>query len=234
MVRSCLVVPGSDDVRMEETPVFFNSFGRVSVTKNRLPHWEQDGCSYFITFRLADSLPKHLLENWKSERARWLERNPEPWSPEVEKEYHSRFSGARERWLDAMHGDCLLRDAKAREPLADRLKQDLSSIWSFVVMPNHVHVLVSLEPDVTLSEWIQSTKGGSSVAINRALGRKGSLWARDYFDRLIRDASHFRNCARYIRNNPAKAKLGPDGFLLDESDYVNYLLGSGRCAGGGS
>jgi REP-associated tyrosine transposase len=56
---------------------------------------------YFITFRLADAIPAHLRSQWENEREIWLRLHPEPWSVEVESEYHKRFSGTIERWLDA-------------------------------------------------------------------------------------------------------------------------------------
>jgi len=205
-------------------PGFFNPRADISIRKNRLPHWKQDGASYFITFRLADSLPSHLLDQWKRERAIWLDRHPEPWTPETERDYHRRFSGARERWLDASHGECLLRNPQAREMLAEKFAANAATIWSHVIMPNHVHVLVSLSGGTEPGQWLQVLKGGSSYAINRQLHRKGTLWSKDYFDRLIRDESHFFNCARYIRKNPAKARLPTTHYTLFESRYVRTLL----------
>jgi len=209
---------------MAEDPRFLNPHGEIMMQKNRLPHWEQDGCSYFLTFRLADSVPKHLLDDWKSERLIWLQLNPEPWSQDKEKEYHERFSGARERWLDAQHGECLLQNRDARSRLDWILKEDAAQIWAYVTMPNHVHVLASLPPETELANWMQVLKGGSAYAINQALGRRGQLWAKDYFDRLIRDRRHFRNCAHYIRKNPVKAHLSEGAYTLFESEYVRELL----------
>ena len=209
---------------MADAPKFVNLRSDISIQKNRLPHWEQNACSYFITFRLADSLPMHLLQAWKAERAVWLNQHPKPWAPECEQAYHERFSGAQERWLDAMHGACLPRRAEAREPLVVKLATAESQLWSLVVMPNHVHVLVSLVERQKLGDWIQKIKGSSAREINQRISRSGALWARDYYDRLIRDERHFYKCARYIRNNPVKAKLRGDEFYLFESDYVRELL----------
>jgi REP element-mobilizing transposase RayT len=206
-------------------PKFFNDRGEIKVTKNRLPHWEQDGCSYFITFRLADSLPKRLLDEWKEERRIWLEQHPEPWGVEIEQAYHQRFSAARERWLDAGHGDCVLKRSLARQVFVSCLKQQDCEVWSCVVMPNHVHLLLSLSADVELSVLMQRLKGGSSFEINQSIGRSGALWARDYFDRLIRDQNHFFKCARYIRRNPLKSNLGRGAYTLVESQAVQQMLG---------
>ena len=209
-----------------DQPQFFNPRSEVTAQENRLPHWEQDGCSYFLTFRLADSLPKGLLDEWTRERKIWLRLNPKPWSAKQEQEYHERFSGSKERWLDAMHGECLLKQPDAREPLVDKLAENTSTIWSYVIMPNHVHLLVSLADGIHLEDWIQLLKGGSSYAINRRMNRKGKLWAKDYFDRLVRDSGHFSNCARYIRKNPVKARLVEGGYAYFASEYVEGLLGS--------
>lgn len=87
-----------------DTPRFFNPYEEIRFTENLLPHWQQNGATYFVTFRLADSVPTHLRTQWKEERAAWLRFHPEPWNLETESEYHKRFSGAIEHWLDAGHG----------------------------------------------------------------------------------------------------------------------------------
>src|SRR6266516_1449005 len=70
----------------------FDPHDHIRVTKNRLPHWQQNGAVYFITFRLGDALPRNLLERWKEERNAWLKWHPLPWSADMEREYHRRFS----------------------------------------------------------------------------------------------------------------------------------------------
>ena len=78
----------------------------------------------FISSRsgLADAVPSHLRTQWESEREAWLKVHPEPWSKEIEREYHQRFSGAIERWLDAGHGACLLRRRECAEVVAETLR----------------------------------------------------------------------------------------------------------------
>jgi REP element-mobilizing transposase RayT len=88
---------------------------------------------------------------------------------------------------------------------------------SFVVMPNHVHALFVQNPLWPLEKLIRSWKGFTARQINKLIGRTGSFWQRDYFDRLVRDEEHFANCVRYIRRNPSKAKLGADEYVLWES-----------------
>ena len=100
---------------------------------------------YYVTFRLADSLPQSLLKQWQAERTRWLELNPRPWSAEVMREYARRFQGPVEKWLDAGHGSCALRDPAKREIVSNALRffdGERYALDAFVVMPNHVHALV--------------------------------------------------------------------------------------------
>src|ERR1700738_3308063 len=88
---------------------FFNPYANIRFTANRLPHWQQEGTVYFVTFRLADAVPRRLRDEWENERQGWLRVHSEPWSNDTELEYHKRFSSAMEQWLDAGHGSCVLR-----------------------------------------------------------------------------------------------------------------------------
>ncbi len=101
---------------------FFNPYADIRFTANRLPHWQQEGAVYFVTFRLADAVPHQLRTQWQSEREAWLRVHPQPWDGEVEREYHERFSGAIERWLDAGHGSCILRRRDCAEIVAETLR----------------------------------------------------------------------------------------------------------------
>lgn len=90
-------------------------------------------------------------------------------------------------------------------------------------MPNHVHALFVLHPETFLDKLIQSWKNWTARNINAIAGRSGTLWQKDYFDRLIRDARHFGNCVRYVRKNPLKAKLHAGEFLLWEGAAAQMI-----------
>ncbi len=150
---------------MHSEPQFFSPFAEIEVTANNLPHWQQPGATYFITFRLADSIPTGRLEEWRLERKAWLTRNPEPWSQDVEIEYHRLFSQQIDTWLDAGHGDCPLRDPIFRKPLSDSLRHsdgERYQLHSWVTMPNHVHVLVTLSKDDRLESEVGAWKSVSA------------------------------------------------------------------------
>ncbi len=125
-----------------ETLRFFNPYAEIRYTENLLPHWQQKGTVYFITFRLGDAIPARLRAQWEDQREIWLRFHPEPWNAEIEQEYHKRFSSAIERWLDAGHGSCLLRRSDCTRIVDDTLRHfdgDRLALISSVVMPNHKH-----------------------------------------------------------------------------------------------
>ena len=206
---------------------FFNPYAEIRHTGSRLPHWQQQGAVYFVTFRLADSIPSRLRDQWQNEREAWLKVHPEPWTIETDREYHQRFSGAIERWLDAGHGACLLRRRDCAQVVADTLRHfegERVVMISLVIMPNHVHALFVQNPEWPLEKLTQSWKRFAARQINKLLERTGNFWQRDYFDRLVRDEKHFANCVRYIRRNPEKASLGKDEFILWESQTALAVL----------
>jgi hypothetical protein len=202
---------------------FLNPYADIRFAANRLPHWQQQGGVYFITFRLADAVPHRLRTQWESEREAWFRVHPQPWSGEVERKYHERFSGAIERWLDASNGSCILRRPDCAGVAFEALRYfdgERAAIISCVVMPNHVHALFVQNPSWPLEKLLRSWKTFTSRRINSLLGRNGSVWQRDYFDRLVRDEKHFANCMRYIRRNPARARLHSGENILYETELA--------------
>ena len=154
---------------------FFNPYDEIRFTENLLPHWQQKGATYFITFRLADSIPAHLRDQLEHERGLWLQLHPEPWDAETEQEYHRRFSGAIERWIDAGYGACTLREVECAKLVDSAMRyfdgQRLALISS-VVMPNHVHALLVQNPAHPLEDLLHSWKSFSSRTINRLVGAR--------------------------------------------------------------
>jgi len=68
-------------------------------------------------------------------------------------------------------------------------------------------------------------KGYTALMINRRMGRQGSFWQREYFDRVVRDETHFRNAVEYIHNNPVKAQLvsKPEDWSFSSAGFVHYI-----------
>jgi REP element-mobilizing transposase RayT len=158
-----------------------------------LPHFDGLQLPQFLTFRLYDSMPQELLERWRHEA-----RN----DMQVRKKV--------ERFLDAGHGECWLEHEAiariVRDALVfhDRKKYRLAA-W--VIMPNHVHVLLTPLEHEHLPEINHSIKSYTAQRANKILQRKGQFWQHESFDRYIRDLRHYAAVIKYIENNPVKAGL---------------------------
>lgn len=207
---------------------FLHPMRPIERHRHILPHWQKDGVWHFITWRLADSLPQEFIETWKSERDDWLLKHPKPWNPETEAQYHSRFSDAYLEHLDSGLGSCVLKQTDCAEAVEQALcyfDGQRYTLKSFVIMPNHVHVLVRLHDGWPLERVIQNWKERSASSINAALGSTGKVWQKGYFDRLIRSVEHWEFVDGYIRHNPEKAKLR-SGFRIWSADESSaYMLG---------
>lgn len=170
-------------------------------SRGYLTHWDFKNSLQGITFRLVDSVPKDVILKWKRE----LESVKDEEVARKE-ELHPKIA----LYEDAGMGECLLADSVCAAIIRDKLVAGDGATYKLLawcVMPNHVHVLIKLHLDHSLSDIVQKWKGGSSMEINRFLKRKGALWALDYYDRFIRDEDHYHKCRSYIRNNPVKANL---------------------------
>jgi putative transposase len=196
---------------------FFNPRQLIEIHGGTLPHWQQGFCPQFITFRAQDSLPQSILREWREAKRIWLEHNPEPHSGEKRCEYHLRFTRAIEDYLDRGLGACILREAKNREILKDVIMHaqgDKVEHHSWVIMPNHVHLLCT--PRLPLADMMKIWKGTSAHRIGG-----GSLWRANYRDTLIRNETHFLRVMRYIRENPKH--LTADAFTLWESEAIRRI-----------
>jgi putative DNA methylase len=74
-------------------------------------------------------------------------------------------------------------------------------------MPNHALVIVEQIEGWPLASVVHSWKSFSANAVNRVLGRTGSVWMREYFDRFMRDNDHFNTAIAYVEGNPVSAGL---------------------------
>lgn len=164
-----------------------------------LPHFDVPDKVQAITFRLADSLPKHVVEEWKFELSR---------QPEKDRKVEERRR--LQRYLDASHGSCVLRRSTCAETVEDALLHfdgDRCMLLAWVMMPNHVHVIAELSDDVRLANVVETWKKYSARRINAELGRSGALWFREYYDRWVRDSNHLHNVIAYTHRDPVMAGL---------------------------
>ncbi|MCY3966720.1 MAG: transposase [Acidobacteria bacterium] len=165
------------------------------------PHLDDPQRLQSIGFRLADSVPNHLLERWREE----ARQTGDP-GDQVRAANLDRLIG---RFEDAGHGACHLRHPRIAGLVQDTLLYgdgDRYRLIDWCIMPNHVHGLI--EPHrASLRRIVQTWKSVSARRANLILGRKGRFWMEDYYDRYIRDRRHYEAVRRYIWNNPVTAGL---------------------------
>ena len=190
--------------------MFYNPWLKTDVSKRNLPHWHQDGVLYFITFRLADSIPQGKLRQWKAERNEWLQSHEEPLSRTELEEYEARFPAEFQRWLDAGYGNCCLHEERAARILRDALvyfNERRYTLDEWVIMPNHVHLLLQLKPGEHLPDVLYSLKSFTAKEINKLLNTRGRLWQSESYDRIVRSETELKHFRRYIRMNPTQAGI---------------------------
>jgi putative transposase len=164
-----------------------------TYTRGYLPHFDHEGLVHLVTFRLADSLPQ-------------AKRIPLDLD-EVDDNLDLDEVDAE---LDRGHGSCLLRDHDAAGIVVGALRHfdgDRYDLGPWVIMPNHVHLLLRPLPGHGLGSILHSWKSFTAKQLNARLGRSGALWQREYFDRCIRNRRHFQAAVRYTHENPVAAGL---------------------------
>jgi len=185
-------------------------------TRGYLPHVKRQGAGYFVTYRLADSLPKGVLLKLEAERAQKLRalkgEKDQGWFPEEEKAIIERnFRREIERQLDLCHGACHLRNPQIGSLIAANLKYFNGQrylLYEWVVMPNHVHLIVQPMSNFLLSNILKTWKQYTSLRAKAILGLgDGPFWQPESYDHWIRNVEEHDHIARYIRNNPVKAHL---------------------------
>ncbi len=181
--------------------------------RGRLPHWESSHACYFVTFRLADSLPTSVLRQIELERidiVRTAEAMKRKLSA-VEQRRLTALSGERiEEYLDAATGSCFIGEPAVAEMIAHALQyfeEVRYRLFAWCVMPNHVHVVFQPLADHTLAGIVHGWKSYTAKEANRLLQRTGVFWQREYYDHLVRDEGDFRRVVRYVLENPNKAGL---------------------------
>ncbi|MGD1062263.1 MAG: transposase [Terracidiphilus sp.] len=188
-------------------------FGEVRIRqRGRLPHWEKEAGLYFVTFHLADSLPKQVLEKI-SARYRVLETanrtgaNLLPDQKALVEEYSIKRI---EEYFDRGIGACSLRDPRIGELVANAMRfwhGNRYRLVAWCIMPNHAHVIFRLFPGQELANIVRSWKTYTARKANGLLGRTGTFWQREYYDRLIREDSELDRAIEYVLSNPERAGL---------------------------
>lgn len=183
-------------------------------SRDYLMHFDGGGIWQFISVHLADSVPKKVLDRWKLE----LKNETDAARKRI---LHRRV----DRYLDQGYGECYL----GRRDVADQVRESILhrngpeyKLRSWVVMPNHIHLLMKPNEELELESILRRFKSYTANMCNRIIGRLGQFWQWDFYDRFIRDIQHFRAVVNYIEQNPVKARLCRQASEWEfSSAYIN-------------
>lgn len=196
---------------------FFDRRLYASIHWSNLPHWAQGDAVQFITFRLADSLPQDKLDEYRDLRKQlYYENDNYTRTGQIQ-----QMIDKIDLWLDRGSGESLLQDAAVRDIIVKALdfwNNERYELLAYVIMPNHVHILLIPSSNDDIYSTIQFLKRFTAVNINRYLKRRGSVWESDIFDRMPRDNEEYNHYLEYIIDNPKH---------LPSSSYTLWVKGNG-------
>jgi putative transposase len=200
------------------------------IYRRNLPHWQPEESTFFITFRLAHSLPQQVVLELRNEeeqerRAICAASNGQQQRLELSNSA-KRFFGKYDSWLD----QCLKESPHwlAEEEVARQLMQEIHrldkqrfDLIAFCIMPNHVHLLIDTAgfKRVSSNSTIGTThrypltdnllliKGRSARSCNQILNRTGEFWHHESYDHVVRDEQEIERIFRYVIYNPIKGQL---------------------------
>lgn len=170
--------------------------------RGKFPHREYKPLQ-FITYRLYDSVPKKLIDEWKEElKVTEMTLSNDPRVEILRKRI--------DKYEDVGYGHCFLKDARIASMVLENLFHFNGiryNVLRWCIMPNHVHVLIEVMDGWTLSTIMHGWRSYTAHQANKILERTGVFWMEEYFDRYIRDEKHLETVINYIDNNPVKAGL---------------------------
>lgn len=242
----------------------FDERRAVRIYQRNLPHWRQAGCTYFVTFRLADSIPESMRRQWEEEKEHWLARQGIAYDGEHGRwrevlarlptreqfRFEQHFNRQVQSCLDRGLGECPLREPAWVMALRDELVRDdgiRHHLGDFVIMPNHVHLLITPigDEDVERNSFrsaapernkfrstkleliLKSIKGASAVACNRLCHRSGTFWQADSYDHIVRSLEQLCAYRDYIARNPVLAQIDLPVIGLYRAHWMDVWLGAG-------
>ena len=198
---------------------------------NHGPHFQFNDSIVFITWRLAFTLPAHILSLFRELTAKPNDPETILTKEQIEKSNAHLYKvfmnfdnelAALPSLGFSLNDDGIAQIVTQSFQYFDRKRYELHA---YCVMSNHVHLLLrALKNDNCeyhrIADIVQSLKRWTTHEMNRTMGKKGQIWDHFYFDRIIRDPRNYENVVSYILNNPVKAGL-VDKFDKWRDSYLN-------------
>jgi putative transposase len=182
----------------------------------KLPHIQPLEETFFITYRLVDSIPLSRIKEFNEiaiQRKRIIK------TPEQKYNEEKRHFGLIDNCLDKSRNEPYwLKEDEIAKIVADSLHfcaEKFYKLWCYCIMPNHVHlVITTLQDAPPLYTILQKHKRYTAVECNKILNRTGKFWTHESYDHIVRNSDEFNNIVFYTINNPVKA-----GFVKAWKDW---------------
>jgi REP element-mobilizing transposase RayT len=117
----------------------------------------------------------------------------------------------------------LFGDDRCKQIVRDNLKRAAAvtdfCVIAYVIMPEHVHMIVRSDGPHNISQFMASFKKHSARKLNKATGRSGPVWRREFFDHILRSDKHLRELIDYIHDNPVRRGLVPSADKWEFSSW---------------
>ena len=208
--------------------------------KRNLPHIQIEGCIYAISFRLAFSLPKPILDKLKNDKKLYEENckklegeQLKLYKDENSKKYYEDFDSFLGKYKNSANWLLTNEVAKVVAESLHFWHNKRYDLYCYCIMPNHVHLIIkpyrkNEDYYYSLSEILFSIKRYTVKKCNKILKREGQFWQHEYYDHVIRDIKDFNYQILYTLENPVKANLISK---WDEWEYsfLNKDLCSATC-----
>ena len=178
--------------------------------RRNLPHLYLSEGIYFITFRLADSIPSDKVAEVKQANDK-----------DIDDKKFERLLRKYDKILDSgLYGNKHLVNPKIAEICKYSLHYPDGKDYKLIcycIMPNHIHLVFELSnKDRDICKIMQSIKRTSARECNKILNRSGKFWQDESYDRLVRDEKELYFIIKYILMNPVSV-----GLVENWSDWKN-------------
>ncbi len=194
----------------------------------KLPHFQPLEETFFITYRLVDSIPVSKLKELEEVSIN---------GKKIAKTKEEKYNEQKRHF--ALTDDCLDKNSNepywlSKDEIAAIVKESLHfcdgkfyKLWCYCIMSNHVHLVITTLKDAPpLYNILQKHKRHTALVCNKVLNRSGQFWTHESYDHIVRDDEEFDRIIFYTINNPVKAGLIKDWkdwkwtYLNPELSYI--------------
>lgn len=203
--------------------------------RRNLPHWQPKGAEFFITFRLAGSLPKSVINHLKEKYIQLKKLKSNELSANQVSNFEAKIFASYDESLEKeLTGPTWLSNEKIAKVVAEALHfydQSRYDLYAYTIMSNHVHLVFrhieKYDVDLPVTSIMKQIKSYTAKEGNKLLDRKGAFWQSESYDRVIREEQELENTIKYTLYNPVKAELIEEWkqwpFTYCKPDFVGGL-----------